>query len=405
MFLALSCSLLARGRCSCLASSSHIASASFRSYGATPAASAARLSPPQAKSLLCFHVLDVRPPTVPQVRARHAANGVSVSTTEKQSTGRLYARCLLRELGKPDDFDKWVKDVVQQGKDVHGNYVAVGELFGRLLTKVKAGEQWQLPESRYGSSNRDIAATHPKEVKFALQSAFDEVLSGLNGRVLERGHLVSYASYKEVVTLLGKRRADAEAAVGDEAKQRKSITLYDNEQLELFESILCCSVAAAQREAGTREDACRKPIDTLTLGVIASMYFAKGSRGMDLDDLTHGFLSLTRWNAETWPKVKPLVLQLASGAKGDSVNATKHLSQIMHHRDPMRCPIAMLGLYFAYQFFQLQDELPKMDDWLSDKMHRRPLIRQQTGSGATVTEFNSRLRQDLDLGGARLSSR
>ena len=116
---------------------------------------------------------------------------------------------------------------------------------------------------------------------------------------------------------------------------------------------------------------------------------------MDLDDLTHGFLSLTRWNAETWLKVKPLVLQLASGAKGDSVNATKHLSQIMHHRDPMRCSIAMLGLYFAYQFFQLQDELPTMDDWLSDKMHRRPLIRQQTGSGATVTEFNSRLRQDL----------
>ena len=63
---------------------------------------------------------------------------------------------------------------------------------------------------------------------------------------------------------------------------------------------------------------------------------------MDLDDLTHGFLSFTRWNSETWDKVKPLVLQLASGAKGDSVNATKHLSQIMHHRDPMRCPIAML---------------------------------------------------------------
>ena len=332
-----------------------------------------------------------------QVRTRHAATGVSVSTTEKQNTGRLYARCLLRELGKPDDFEQWVKAVVQEGKDVHGNYPAVGELFGHLLKKVKAGEQWQLPESRYGSSDRTIAQTHPKEVKFALQAAFDAVLGGLNARVLERGHLVSYASYKELDKLLSKKRADAVADAGDEAKQRKAITLYDNEQLDLFESILRCSFAESQREAGTKRDACRAPIDTLTLGVIAAVYFAKGSRGMDLDDLKHGYLSLTRWNVEIWDKVKPFVLQLASGAKGDSANATKHISQIMHHRDPMRCPIAMLGLYFAFQFFQLQDTLPTLEEWLSDAMHRRPLIRQQTGGGATVTEYNSRLRQDLEL--------
>ena len=332
-----------------------------------------------------------------QVRTRHAATGVSVSTTEKQNTGRLYARCLLRELGKPDDFEQWVKAVVQEGKDVHGNYPAVGELFGHLLQKAKRGEKWHLPESRYGSSDRDIAQTHPKEIKFALQASFDAVLSGLNARVLERGHLVSYASYKELEKLLSKRRADAVADAGNETKQRKAITLYDNEQLALFESILRCSYAESQHEAGAKADACRKPIDTLTLGIIASVYFAKGSRGMDLDDLKHGYLSITRWNAETWEKVKPLVLQLASGAKGDSANATKHLSQLMHHRDPMRCPIAMLGLYFAYQFFQLQDDLPSLEEWLSEAMHRRPLIRQQTGGGATVTEYNSRLRQDLEL--------
>eukprot|EP00966_Prymnesium_polylepis_P221873 5133003-Prymnesium_polylepis.1 len=72
----------------------------------------------------------------------------------------------------------------------------------------------------------------------------------------------------------------------------------------------------------------------------------------------------------------------------------------MAHRDPMRCPIAMLGLYFAYQFFTLQEELPTMESWLSDAMHSRPLIRKQTGGAATVTEFNTRLRQDLDLIGA-----
>ena len=111
----------------------------------------------------------------------------------------MYARCLLRELGKPDDFDQWVKDVVEEGKDGLGNFAGVGELFGHLLKKVKVGEQWQLPpESRYGSSDRAIAQTHPKEIKFALQAAFDAALSQKNGRVLERGHLVSYAAYKEL---------------------------------------------------------------------------------------------------------------------------------------------------------------------------------------------------------------
>ena len=209
--------------------------------------------------------------------------------------------------------------------------------------------------SDFAAGNRAIAQTHPKEIKFALQAAFDAALSKKNGRVLERGHLVSYAAYKELDKLLSRKRADAVADAGDEAKQRKAITLYDHEQIDLFESILRCRFAASQHESGVKADARRKPIDTLTLGVITAMYFAKGARGMDLDDLKHGYLSMTRWNAEIWEKIKPLVLQLASAAKGDSANATKHLAQIMHHHDPMRCPISMLGLYFAYQFLQLQD--------------------------------------------------
>ena len=46
--------------------------------------------------------------------------------------------------------------------------------------------------------------------------------------------------------------ADAVADAGNEAKQRREITLFDNEQLELFESILRCSVAEKQREDGAQ---------------------------------------------------------------------------------------------------------------------------------------------------------
>lgn len=41
-----------------------------------------------------------------------------------------------------------------------------------------------------------------------------------------------------------------------------------------------------------------------------------------------------------------------------------------------------------------------MQSWLTDLGHSRPLLRQLKGGGACVTEFNSRLRQDLELIGA-----
>jgi hypothetical protein len=210
-----------------------------------------------------------------QVRVRHTASGVSVSTTEKQNTGRMYAKCLLRELGKPDDFTAWAQHVVEQGQDATGAYPGIGQLFGKLLQKVNAGETWSLPaDISYGNPNRAIALTHPKEITFAMRAALDAVLRDKGQLKVERGHFQRYASYAEVEKLLRKRTADAVADTGDEAKQRRSITLLDSEQLSLFESILSCSFAASQRKGGSKEDACRKPIDTLTLGVITAVYFA-----------------------------------------------------------------------------------------------------------------------------------
>ena len=55
--------------------------------------------------------------------------------------------------------------------------------------------------------------------------------------------------------------------------------------------------------------------------------------------------------------------------------------------------MAMLGLYFAFQFFTKQDDLPTIDGWLSE-MHDRPLIRQVQGGAARVTHYNKALRQE-----------
>ena len=303
-----------------------------------------------------------------------------------------------------------------------GVYSLVSDMFETMLTMVKTGERMNLPESRYGDKDRPILQTHPKELTFALREAINVARGAQQKALLEKGHFQKYPRFKELVELLDKKSADAKADAGDEAKQRRELVLYDHEQVDLFESILRCSVAAEQE---CNAHGKRKPIDTLTLGVITSVYFALGARGLNLDDTNHGYLSITRWNAKTWETLSPLVLRLKNAAKGDSAGATKHMQDIMHHRDPMRCaacPPAEISLIadattsrlspaqvphrharsvlFAYQFFTLQDALPTIDSWKSDAMHTRPLIRKLTGGAATVTEYNATLRQDLKLIGA-----
>ena len=136
-------------------------------------------------------------------QSRHTASGVSVSTTEKQNTGRVYAQCLLRELGKSDDFDAWARDVVESGTDATGAYHSVGELFGRLLQKVKANESWALPAGMR-NADRAIALSHPKEINFAMRAALDSVLRDKDALKVDRGHFQRYAAYTEVERLLRK---------------------------------------------------------------------------------------------------------------------------------------------------------------------------------------------------------
>ena len=200
-----------------------------------------------------------------------------------------------------------------------------------MLAMVKAGERWRIPGS---DKERPIVQTHPKELTFALREAINQARGAQKKALLEKGHFQKYPRFKELEKLLGKKSADAVANAGNEANQRREKGLYDHEQIRLFESILRCSVANAQESPAHGK---RKPIDTLTLGVITSLYFALGQRGLNLDDTNHGYLSITRWNTDIWEKITPLVLRLKNGAKGDSANATKHMQEIMHHRDPMRC--------------------------------------------------------------------
>ena len=49
--------------------------------------------------------------------------------------------------------------MVEAGLDADGGYAAVGRVWARLLAKVKSGEVWSIPDSRYGGDNRPICYT------------------------------------------------------------------------------------------------------------------------------------------------------------------------------------------------------------------------------------------------------
>ena len=110
---------------------------------------------------------------VAQVRTRKTADGLSsVSLAEKRSSGRVYVRSLLIELGMPDDFDGWIRDLVRAGRvEVGGMYNGVDTVFARLKWKVENRSDWHLPESRYGSVVRPVAKTHAKGITMALRAS------------------------------------------------------------------------------------------------------------------------------------------------------------------------------------------------------------------------------------------
>lgn len=314
----------------------------------------------------------------------------------------MYTQALLDELLiVPYTADDWISKIVEQGDG--GVSQGVVFLFDHLWKKVRDGEEWKnlcdkdgavlSGEGRKGSSRR-IAKTHPKEICFWLKKAVDSKRNVL----LPKGYFRTFRQWHEIEKLLNARDKANLEAEGKEAQQKRvGNTLYDHEIIELYESVLSDSVAETQRLQGKPPSARRKPIDTLSLGTIVAIYFAHRQRGLSIDDLKHGYLCVDRYkNHKVWDYTTPLTVQMVTGAKGDRVDGKKHLAAMMHHRDPMQCCIAMMGLYFAYQFFEMKDELPTLETWKS-KMHDRPLVRLQNGDAACVTAFNDKLRQDLSL--------
>ena len=286
---------------------------------------------------------------------------------------------------------------------------AFSDVLRAVIDKVDAKERWKIPLDRCQSEpekqqGRTIRVTHPKEMTMALRHAVHD--ARVAGKCEDaRPHqeldwLTQSAEYVELDKLLSQCVAEEKYASGTEANQRREITMHDDQQIALFQSIFSCAVAQKQGADGRGEDQQRKPIDSLTLGLITTLYFSLGQRGMNIQDLKWGYLDISKFNKhQVWDGIKPFFLTATSKCKGDKVDGAKHLASVMHHRDPMRCSIAALGLYFAFQFFTNQEALPESSDCLNT-MHRRPLVRNQSGKAVNVADFNAKLKQDLAIIGA-----
>jgi len=346
---------------------------------------------------------------------------VSGSTVDQQKTGRWYIQCVLDEL-KLGDIDEWIETAVHAGGVTLER--AIGDVFRHMLGKVQRKERWTLPQEYCRSDDerlqgRAIGVNHPKEMVFAFRALINTIRQrpvsegdahhGMSTSLVERGWFGNLCGgiYGSVTSQLESFAKSEQSARGTEADQRREAKLYAEDWVELFESILSCAVAEEQRRKGDPE---RDRLDTLTLGVIVAMQYAIGKRGITLESIRYGYLGVDQFaQVETWDRIKQFLAAVKNVTyKGDRTSGAKHLDEMIHHRCPMRCPIAMQGLYFAYQFFTLRVPLPTLENWNDEVTnshgcvvdgpgHHRRLLRQQTGGPASVADFNSKLREDLSL--------
>lgn len=115
---------------------------------------------------------------------------------------------------------------------------------------------------------------------FSTQADVDKA-RGHTGKMLPRGYFQEFSLVKEADRLLKMEKAKAQVDGGNEAVQKRDNVLYDHEQILLFESVLSNAYSNEQRKRGGVKKP-RHPVDTLTLGVILSFYFALGQRGMNV---------------------------------------------------------------------------------------------------------------------------
>jgi hypothetical protein len=192
----------------------------------------------------------------------------------------MYAQALLDELSL-GDFDQWIRDVVTDEKEVVLTSTARDKIiavFNHLLQKVQNEEQWtNLPASALGGTVRDIAKGAPKLIGMAIHHAIDTARRPSRLKLLH-GYLPDF--FKDSVKLLESRYTRKKVETGTEVTQRREKKLFDHEIEALYKSIL--SNAVAEDQYRRRKVPQRKPIDTLTLGVIVALHTALGQRGINV---------------------------------------------------------------------------------------------------------------------------
>lgn len=156
---------------------------------------------------------------------------------------------------------------------------------------------WHGDDSWYGGAERPVVESHLKEIEFKLRESLNRERHALGQLKLEKAYFRRYEAYDDVKGALSKKAAAGKAAVGDEAKQRRDITLYEHEHIALYLSLLRRSVP-------------RHAIDTMTLGVIISVHYALGKRNLNVDELLQGNMSITMWDHMPWDFLNPLVMKV-----------------------------------------------------------------------------------------------
>lgn len=208
------------------------------------------------------------------MRQRHDPDTHENTDTQAEyRRGRMYYGSLLTDI-EIHDHPEWIQRVAMLGEQESD--ACISSVLRKLEEKTRAKEPLHLPDDAHGGSTRAICKDVLKRVVDALRVDVNAARAAKDIRELGHGHIQGLPAYKECSKLFSGLSAAQSVASGNEANQRRRKELSDHEQLDLFESILGGKVAAKQRVDGVKQP--RDPLDTATLGVILSMFYAMGQR-------------------------------------------------------------------------------------------------------------------------------
>lgn len=284
---------------------------------------------------------------------------MSKTMIDNVRNGTIYIKCVLQEMKYKGGLGEWIMVLLTS------DAVRVAELsrFTKTLLDcfVAKGKSWEHKDfdpKRANLISRKITSQHISHcIPTAMRELLKEKICGTDGLMLLPDlQLQNYIPFK--LALEAVKREEHTKKEQDDAHARKCVEITDEQELELGKALLGFRGAFGQpRDAPAKQ--------RVELFAVFNIMQSLRRRGMNVDTVLHGSLEWSRFQCkEVWTCIKPLLFCVQTKDKGRGEVTQRY--EMMHHRNPLRCPIGSLGHYLCHLLFTDRMEVADVASWSTE---------------------------------------